>query len=63
MLNFVFKFENFLNELIELTLKIVAVVFDFKKKFVEFTEYCIENERNEFDFFVNTVNSFVNIVN
>ena len=44
MLNFVFKFENFLNELIQLTLKIVVVVFDFKKKFVEFIEYYIENE-------------------
>ena len=63
MLNFVFKFEFFLNELIKLTLKIAAVVFDFKKKLVEFIEYCIENKRNEFDFFVSTVNSFVNTVN
>ena len=56
MLNFVFKFKIFLNELIQLTFKIVDVVFDFEKKFVEFVEYCIENERNEFNFFVNIVN-------
>ena len=31
MLNFVFKFEIFLNELIQFTLKIVDIVFDLKK--------------------------------
>ena len=47
MLNFVFKFEIFLNELIKLTLKIAVIVFDFKKN--SSNSLNIKSNINEFD--------------